>query len=123
MEAAVTQVTTPEIQPPQFEEPLPNAEGQVPEPEATEAEPPAIPRPLTARQQALFEFIVETISERGCPPSLREMCEQMGARQPNAAHAMVAALERKGWIVRDKGRSRAIRIPGVRWRMVGEATQ
>jgi repressor LexA len=64
---------------------------------------------LTERQREVLEFIARTIEERGYPPSLREICEEMGISSTRGALRHLQALERKGYISRTPG-ARALRL-------------
>ncbi|RDB41799.1 transcriptional repressor LexA [Halomonas sp. DQ26W] len=68
-------------------------------------------RPLTSRQQNVFDFIVKTMSEFGYPPTRAEIARALGFRSPNAAEEHLRALERKGVIRVIRGTSRGIRLP------------
>lgn len=70
-----------------------------------------MPRPLTARQQNVHDFIVKTINEMGYPPTRAEIARALGFRSPNAAEEHLRALERKGVIRMIPGTSRGIRLP------------
>ncbi len=70
-----------------------------------------MPRPLTARQQNVHDFIVKTITEMGYPPTRAEIARALGFRSPNAAEEHLRALERKGVIRMIPGTSRGIRLP------------
>ena len=67
---------------------------------------------ITDRQQEIFEFIRATIDHRGIPPSMREIGEQFGIRSTNGVEGHLAALERSGFIVRERGKSRGIFLAG-----------
>lgn len=67
-------------------------------------------RPLTERQQAVFDFIARTIGELGYPPTRAEIAAALGFRSPNAAEEHLRALRRKGVIEMIPGTSRGIRI-------------
>ena len=67
---------------------------------------------LTARQQAVFEFVREKIQNRGYGPTVREIGEQFGISSPNGVMCHLKALEKKGYIARDENLSRSIRLPG-----------
>ncbi len=43
-------------------------------------------------------------------PTMREICDKMGYGSTKAAHDVVAALEKKGWIARDGSKARSIRV-------------
>ncbi|MBA2777639.1 transcriptional repressor LexA [Billgrantia kenyensis] len=68
-------------------------------------------RPLTSRQQNVYDFIVKTMNEFGYPPTRAEIARALGFRSPNAAEEHLRALERKGVIRVIRGTSRGIRLP------------
>ncbi len=68
-------------------------------------------RPLTPRQQNVYDFIVKTMNEFGYPPTRAEIAKALGFRSPNAAEEHLRALERKGVIRVIRGTSRGIRLP------------
>jgi repressor LexA len=74
-------------------------------------------RELTDRQQLLLSFIEEYALDHGFPPSIREMADHMGISSTNGVNDHLKALERKGYLSREKGlKSRAIRLarPAIR---------
>ncbi len=64
---------------------------------------------LTERQQAVLEFIVESIQDRGYPPTLREIGNHLGIRSTNGVNDHLRALERKGYLTREDMKSRTLR--------------
>jgi repressor LexA len=64
---------------------------------------------LTQRQQMVLDFIRESISTRGYPPTLREIGAKMGIRSTNGVNDHLRALERKGYLTREDMKSRALR--------------
>ena len=64
---------------------------------------------LTDRQQEVLDFIGVSIEKRGYPPTLREIGEHMGIRSTNGVNDHLKALERKGYLVREELKSRALR--------------
>ncbi|HSH48929.1 MAG TPA: repressor LexA, partial [Halomonas sp.] len=70
-----------------------------------------MPRPLTSRQQNVYDFIIKTINDMGYPPTRAEISRALGFRSPNAAEEHLRALERKGVIRMIRGTSRGIRLP------------
>ena len=64
---------------------------------------------LTHRQRQVLDFIRESISERGYPPTLREIGCHMGIRSTNGVNDHLRALERKGFLTREDMKSRALR--------------
>lgn len=63
---------------------------------------------LGERQRAMLEFIDATQRERGYPPSVREIGEEVELRSPATVHRHLRALEADGWIRRDPSRPRAL---------------
>jgi len=67
-------------------------------------------RPLTPRQQQIFDFIREKISETGIPPTRAEIAEFFGFKSANAAEEHLKALAKKDYIEMLPGTSRGIRL-------------
>lgn len=67
-------------------------------------------RPLTARQQQIFDLIKEKIHETGMPPTRAEIAEFFGFKSANAAEEHLKALAKKGYIEMLAGTSRGIRL-------------
>lgn len=65
---------------------------------------------LTDRQKECLDFIIEHQEKRGYSPSIRQICKEMGDIGTNAVHNHLLALEAKGYIEREAGLARAIRI-------------
>ena len=63
---------------------------------------------LTPRQRQILEFIQESISSHGMPPTRAEIAQALGFRSPNAAEEHLRALQRKGVISLIAGASRGI---------------
>jgi repressor LexA len=68
-----------------------------------------MPESLTQRQQEILDFISASISERGFPPTLREIGEHFGIRSTNGVNDHLKALEKKGYLTREDLKSRAMR--------------
>lgn len=64
---------------------------------------------LTERQSLVLDFIIKSIDSRGYPPTIREIGEHMSIRSTNGVNDHLKALERKGYLVRDQSKSRALR--------------
>ena len=67
-------------------------------------------KPLTNRQQQIFDLIKEAISETGMPPTRAEIAEFFGFKSANAAEEHLKALAKKGYIEMLPGTSRGIRL-------------
>jgi len=68
---------------------------------------------LTPTQEKVFEFLKDFLRERGFPPTLREIASHFGLRGPKAPQKTLNILERKGYIRKVPGGSRAIEILGT----------
>jgi repressor LexA len=70
---------------------------------------------LTARQRKILEFISATTSERGYPPSVREIGDAVGLSSSSSVQHQLGQLVAKGFINRDATRARAldVRAPEV----------
>lgn len=64
---------------------------------------------LTHRQQQALDFIASCLDDNGYPPTLREIGEHMGIKSTNGVNDHLKALERKGYLVREELKSRALR--------------
>lgn len=66
---------------------------------------------LTKSQQKVYDFLVKE-APRGVPPTVREICAATGLRSTSTVHAHLKTLEKLGYISRDAGLNRSIRIEG-----------
>lgn len=66
-------------------------------------------KPLTEKQQSVYNFIVKQMSG-GFPPTVREICNNTGIKSTSTVHAILGVLEEEGYIVRDAKYSRAIKL-------------
>ncbi len=69
-----------------------------------------MPEGLTGRQAKILDYLIDTLRERGYPPSVREIGAAVGLSSSSTVHAHLAQLEAKGFIKRDPARSRAIEL-------------
>lgn len=65
---------------------------------------------LTHRQKEVFDYIKQTISDRGYPPSIRDICIALDMNSTSTAKGHLDILEEKGYIRRDPLKPRAIEI-------------
>jgi repressor LexA len=70
-------------------------------------------RKLTPKQEKVFNFLKHYLGEKGFPPTLREIASRFGLRGPKAPQKTLTILERKGYIRKTPGGSRAIEILGL----------
>ncbi|MDR2655894.1 MAG: transcriptional repressor LexA [Oscillospiraceae bacterium] len=64
---------------------------------------------LSPKAQATYEFILER-SVDGIPPSVREICAQLGFKSTSTTHKILLELEESGYISRESGFNRNIRV-------------
>ncbi len=67
--------------------------------------------PLTKSQQKVYDYLREAMGS-GIPPTVREICVATGLRSTSTVHAHLKTLERLGYITREAGLNRSIRIEG-----------
>ncbi len=65
---------------------------------------------LNIKQVEILDYMKSQISEKGYPPSVREICEAVGLRSTSTVHGHLAKLEERGYIRRDATKPRAIEI-------------
>ncbi len=68
---------------------------------------------LTVRQRKVLEVIRTSVSERGYPPSIREIGDAVGLTSTSSVAHQLRALERKGYLRRDPNRPRAVDVRGL----------
>ncbi len=66
---------------------------------------------LSKSQQKVYDFLKERM-EYGVPPTVREICAATGLSSTSTVHGHLRALENAGYITREAGLNRAIRIEG-----------
>ncbi|MDQ4142781.1 MAG: transcriptional repressor LexA [Actinomycetota bacterium] len=65
---------------------------------------------LTERQRETLAYIAEAVTERGYPPSIREIGTAMGLASSSTVHSHLQALQRKGYLTIDPSKPRAIEL-------------
>jgi repressor LexA len=66
---------------------------------------------LTQRQNEAYEFIRGYVDQHRKPPTMEEIGEALGIASTNGVYKLLQALEKKGWIEREKHAARGIRLP------------
>jgi repressor LexA len=67
------------------------------------------PESLTERQKDVLSFIIESVEREGYPPTIREIGDELGIKSTNGVNDHLKALEKKGYLERQTGKSRALR--------------
>ncbi len=65
---------------------------------------------LTEREHKVLDFMKKTAAEKGYPPTVREICEELHVKSTSTIHKDLASLEKKGFIRKDPAKPRAIEI-------------
>ncbi|PYS37785.1 MAG: repressor LexA [Acidobacteria bacterium] len=65
---------------------------------------------LTQRQEAILNFINESVEQNGFPPSVREIGRHFGI-YPATVQDHISALERKGYLQKKRFQSRTLSVP------------
>ncbi|MBQ3094226.1 MAG: repressor LexA, partial [Clostridia bacterium] len=81
-------------------------------------------KPLNEKQQKVLAFLHERAQD-GLPPTVREICTAAGIKSTSTVHAYLKLLEDEGYISRQTGLNRAIRLPGenvTRVPLIGKVT-
>jgi repressor LexA len=65
---------------------------------------------LTQKRKEILDCIAGALRERGYPPSVREIGEQVGLTSSSTVHAHLAVLQREGYLRRDPTKPRAIEV-------------
>lgn len=68
---------------------------------------------LEPKEQLILDYIRETIRTRGYPPSIRDICTALDIKSTSTVHTCLDRLEKKGYIQRENGKSRSMRIEGL----------
>ncbi|MDH6365525.1 repressor LexA [Enterococcus sp. PF1-24] len=67
-------------------------------------------RKTEIRQIEVLKYIYEQVSLKGYPPTVREIGEAVSLSSTSTVHAHLSRLEKKGWILRDPTKPRAIEV-------------
>ena len=65
---------------------------------------------LKPKEQAVLDYIIKTIDERGYSPTIRDIQTDLGYRSTSTVHLYLTRLEDYGYIQRDSGKSRTMKI-------------
>ena len=68
---------------------------------------------LTERQRTILEVIRASVTQRGYPPSIREIGDAVGLTSTSSVAHQLRTLERKGFLRRDPNRPRAVDVRGA----------
>ena len=65
---------------------------------------------LKDKQLLIYEFLKDFTSQKGYPPTVREICKAVGLKSTSSVHGHLKQLEKEGLIKRDPTKPRALEI-------------
>jgi|LSQX01.2.fsa_nt_gb repressor LexA len=65
---------------------------------------------ISAKQKQILDCIGRSIAERGFPPSVRDICLQVGLKSPSTVQRHLNILEDAGYVRRSGGSSRSVTL-------------
>ncbi len=68
---------------------------------------------LEPKEQLILDYIRDTIRTRGYPPSIRDIGTALDIKSTSTVHTCLDRLEKKGYIQRENGKSRSMRVEGL----------
>ena len=68
---------------------------------------------MNHKERAVYEFIIDTIKKEGFSPSVRDIKISLNIKSTSTVHAYLEKLEKKGYIQKEAGKSRTIRVDNV----------
>lgn len=69
--------------------------------------------PLTRLQSRVLYFIYDFIREKQYPPTVTEVQEKLFIANPGTVHKAIAALEKKGYVSKEKHTTRGVRLTAI----------
>lgn len=67
---------------------------------------------LTPLERRIYHYLLDFLAENTFQPSVRDICRRFGIRSTKSVTDVLRSLEDKGFIARDGGRSRGVRLLG-----------
>ena len=68
---------------------------------------------LEPKEQMIFDYIRDNIRRNGYSPSIRDICTALDIKSTSTVHTCLERLEKKGYIQKENGKSRTLRIEGI----------
>ena len=68
---------------------------------------------MNHKERAVYEFIIDRIKKEGFSPSVRDIKIALNIKSTSTVHAYLEKLEKKGYIQKEAGKSRTIRVDNV----------
>ncbi len=71
-----------------------------------------MPEPLTPTEEKVYNFLLAYLAEHSYQPSVREIGRQFDIKSTKTVSDILGNLARKGWVQRNRARSRGLTIIG-----------
>ncbi len=68
---------------------------------------------LTEKEQLILDYIKLKINDDGYSPSIRDIRRDLGIKSTSTVHTYLEKLERKGYIQKENGKSRTLRVDSL----------
>ncbi|MBE6564507.1 MAG: transcriptional repressor LexA [Ruminococcaceae bacterium] len=68
---------------------------------------------LNEKEARMYRYITDSLRRDGYAPSVRDIQRDLGIKSTSTVHAYLARLEGKGYIQKENGKSRTLRIDGL----------
>ncbi len=80
-------------------------------------------KPHEPKQLEVLRFIHERVTEKGYPPTVREIGAAVSLSSTSTVHGHIARLEKKGWLEKDPTKPRAIELTDAGLKVLGVAPE
>lgn len=75
------------------------------------------------KQHDILEYIWKQVHDQGYPPTVREIGEQVGLSSTSTVHGHLARLEKKGYLIKDPTKPRALEVTSEGMNYLGVSQQ
>lgn len=72
-----------------------------------------VKKALTDKEMKMYEYIVDEISKNGYSPTVRDIRRALDIKSTATVHAYLNRLEEKGYILKESGKSRTLRLTDI----------
>ena len=67
---------------------------------------------ISEKQQRILDYISQYTAQQGYPPSVREICAEVGLSSPSTVHSHLKRLREMGYLEKDDHKTRALSVRG-----------
>lgn len=76
---------------------------------------------MTTKQKEVYDFLKNYQGQNGYPPTVREICAEIGFKSPSTAHFHLEGLIASGYIIRESHKTRALKFLPIEGEMPAPA--